>query len=81
MATTKEVRVPDIGEFSGVEIIEVLVSPGDTAAFVSALVRLLSDDSLRRQLGTAARQRMLQHFTWPTLVDAVEDAYHREPDS
>jgi glycosyltransferase involved in cell wall biosynthesis len=59
----------------------LLVSPGDTTAFVSALVRLLSDDSLRRRLGTAARQRMLQHFTWPTLVEAVEDAYHWELDS
>jgi glycosyltransferase involved in cell wall biosynthesis len=59
----------------------LLVSPGDTTAFVSALVRLVGDDSLRRRLGTAARQRMLQHFTWPTLVEAVEDAYHWELDS
>jgi len=43
MATTKEVRVPDIGEFSGVEIIEVLVSPGDTVAADDPLITLETD--------------------------------------
>jgi glycosyltransferase involved in cell wall biosynthesis len=52
-----------------------LVAPGNTDAFVTALVRLLGDSELRRRLGTAARQRMLQHFTWPALVGAVEEAY------
>ncbi len=58
----------------------LLVPPGDTTYFVSALVRLLSDGSLRRRLGAAAQQRMLQHFTWATLVEAIEEAYRREPD-
>jgi glycosyltransferase involved in cell wall biosynthesis len=57
----------------------LLVPPGDTTYFVSALVRLLSDGSLRRKLGAAAQQRMLQHFTWATLVEAVEEAYRRKP--
>jgi len=56
----------------------LLVSPGDSTAFVSALVRLLSDNSLRRRLGTAARQFMLQHFTWSNLIETVEEAYGRE---
>ena len=30
MSTIKEIKVPDIGDFSDVEIIEILVKPGDS---------------------------------------------------
>lgn len=40
---TTEVRVPDIGDFEGVEVIELLVSPGDTIAKEDSLVSLESD--------------------------------------
>ena len=43
MAKNKEVLIPDIGEFSGVEIIEVLVSPGDRIEIEDSLVTLESD--------------------------------------
>ncbi len=59
----------------------LLVSPGDSNAFVSALVRLLNDSLLRRRLGSAAQQRMLKHFTWSTLIEAVEEAYRKGLDS
>ena len=36
MADTKELLVPDLGDFSDVEVIEVLVAPGDTVAIVGA---------------------------------------------
>jgi len=38
-----EVRVPDIGDFSDVPVIEVLVSPGDTVAPEDPLITLESD--------------------------------------
>ena len=38
-----EVRVPDIGDFSDVPIIEILVSPGDTVAVEDPLITLESD--------------------------------------
>ena len=38
-----EVRVPDIGDFKDVEVIEVLVKPGDTIAKEQSLVTLESD--------------------------------------
>jgi dihydrolipoamide dehydrogenase len=38
-----EVKVPDIGDFGDVPIIEVLVAPGDTVAVEDALVTLESD--------------------------------------
>lgn len=40
---TVEVKVPDIGDFEGVEVIEVLVSPGDTVAKEDSLISLESD--------------------------------------
>ncbi|TCO41350.1 dihydrolipoyl dehydrogenase [Dokdonella fugitiva] len=43
MTTTIEVKVPDIGNFSGVPVIEILVKPGDTVAKDQGLVTLESD--------------------------------------
>ena len=39
----KEVLVPDIGDFKHVEVIEILVKPGDTVAKEQSLVTLESD--------------------------------------
>ncbi len=39
----QEVKVPDIGDFKDVEVIEVLVKPGDTIAKEQSLVTLESD--------------------------------------
>ncbi|HSA88377.1 MAG TPA: biotin/lipoyl-containing protein, partial [Burkholderiales bacterium] len=38
-----EVKVPDIGDFKDVEVIEVLVKPGDTVAKEQSLLTLESD--------------------------------------
>src|SRR3954466_5019389 len=38
-----EVKVPDIGDFKDVEVIEVLVKPGDTVAAEQSLITLESD--------------------------------------
>ncbi|MDD4887931.1 MAG: branched-chain alpha-keto acid dehydrogenase subunit E2, partial [Thiomonas sp.] len=38
-----EVKVPDIGDFKDVEVIEVLVKPGDTIAVDQSLVTVESD--------------------------------------
>jgi pyruvate/2-oxoglutarate dehydrogenase complex dihydrolipoamide acyltransferase (E2) component len=43
MATVIEVRVPDIGDFKGVDVIEVMVSPGDTLAVEQPMIILESD--------------------------------------
>src|SRR5437899_11210503 len=43
MATIVEVKVPDIGDFKDVPVIEVLVKPGDAIQTESALVTLESD--------------------------------------
>ncbi|AOV17702.1 dihydrolipoyllysine-residue acetyltransferase [Acidihalobacter aeolianus] len=43
MTELKEIRVPDIGDFKSVEVIEVLVAPGDTIAPDASLITLESD--------------------------------------
>ncbi|HUJ86627.1 MAG TPA: dihydrolipoyl dehydrogenase [Burkholderiales bacterium] len=43
MAAVTEVKVPDIGDFKDVEVIEVLVKPGDTVAKEQSLITLESD--------------------------------------
>ena len=43
MTTTVEVKVPDIGDFDGIPVIEILVAVGDTVAKDQGLVTLESD--------------------------------------
>ena len=43
MTTEAKVLVPDIGDFEGVEVIEVLVAPGDQVAAEDSLITLESD--------------------------------------
>lgn len=43
MGAIKEVHVPDIGDFSGVDVIDVLVKPGDAVAVEDPLIMLESD--------------------------------------
>src|SRR5688572_3896884 len=40
---SSEVKVPDIGDFKEIEVIEVLVKPGDTVAKEQSLITLESD--------------------------------------
>src|SRR5512144_1744370 len=43
MANVIEAKVPDIGEFKDVEVIEVLVKPGDAVTKEQSLITLESD--------------------------------------
>ena len=43
MAKTVKLTVPDLGDFADVEVIEVLVKPGDTVAVEDGLVTLETD--------------------------------------
>ena len=43
MSKTIEIKVPDIGDFSGIPVIEVLVSAGDQVQAEASLVTLESD--------------------------------------
>jgi rhamnosyl/mannosyltransferase len=53
------------------------VPPGNPAALAAAINRLLDDQSLRRSLGAAARQRARQLFTLQAMVSRTLDLYER----
>ena len=51
------------------------VPPGDPSALAAALVRVLGDAGLRARLGAAARQRVLEKFTWRAAAVATAERY------
>ena len=54
MAQTIEVQVPDIGDFDEVEVIEVLVKPGDRVEIEQSLITVESDKASMEIPSTAA---------------------------
>jgi len=53
----------------------LLVPPGDVAAIVEAVARLLDDRELASRLGCAARQRIHDRFSVDRMVRATEGLY------
>ena len=51
-----EVKVPDIGDFKDVEVIEVLVKPGDTVKAEQSLVTVESDKASMEIPSSAGRR-------------------------
>lgn len=49
----------------------LLVEPGQPAALCAALKRLVDDAALRNQLGTAAREHVIQHHSWQVVVEEI----------
>ncbi len=49
--------------------------PDDEDGFAAALERLLDSRELRESMGAAGRQRALETFAWPVVVDRVEALY------
>jgi glycosyltransferase involved in cell wall biosynthesis len=52
----------------------LLVKPGDAKALARAIELLGEDPALRARLGKAARQRVIEHFTWSHNAARVFDA-------
>jgi glycosyltransferase involved in cell wall biosynthesis len=74
--------VPVIGSDSGAipDVIGEagLVFPeGDAAALAACLDRLQQDPELRAQLAEQGRQRVLDHFTHPSVAQATVDVYRK----
>jgi len=53
----------------------LLVQPGDVEALRAALRRLLDDEELRHRLGSAARKRVQEHFSWERTTDLTLAVY------
>jgi len=53
----------------------ILIDPGDTAAFVQALLHLLRNGAERARLGENAARLVRERFSWDRLIQTVERAY------
>lgn len=51
------------------------VPPGNPNAIRTALQTLMSDDSLRKRLGQAARTRLEENFGWPSVANQYISTY------
>lgn len=63
-----------------------LVPPRDPEALAVRLQQLLADPDLRAKMGKAARLRVEQEFTWPTVAERTAALYETllmqtEPDA
>jgi len=55
----------------------LVVPPRDPGSLAVALTRLLGDPELRNRLGTAARTRVVEHFSTEKRIDKLEALYRR----
>lgn len=53
----------------------ILVPPGDSNAIAQAIIKVLQDDKLRKEMGRAGREIFLSRFTLDLMVRKIEDIY------
>jgi glycosyltransferase involved in cell wall biosynthesis len=77
MATARPVVASRLGQLAEI-IIDgengLLVEPGDADALARAIERLAKDEALRERLGAAARQTVIEQYTWRQNAARVFDA-------
>jgi len=53
----------------------IVVPYGDDKAWRAALKDLLGDEGKRERMGRAARERAMTQFSWPVIIDQIEEVY------
>jgi len=64
------------GDVLGDELREWLVRPGDPAALVAKMVAMARSAELRRQLGAAARARILASYDLSRTAERYAEVYY-----
>jgi len=80
MAAGKPVVASDIGGITDIVVdgkTGLLPDAGDAAQWRNALVRLLDDAKLRKQMGSSGRKRAQARFAEKKIVDTVIKAYRK----
>lgn len=71
-------RITGVTDLANIdEVTGLYVSPGDANELAMAMERLGQDAALRRSMGQAARQRIVESFGWQAHVDKWEGLYER----
>jgi glycosyltransferase involved in cell wall biosynthesis len=78
MAASKPVVATNVGGIP--EVVEdgktgILVPPKNPAALANAIIKLLKNPGLRKQMGEAGRKRAEEYFTMEKMVKEYEDVY------
>lgn len=77
MAMARPVIASRLGQIAGV-IVDgengIIVEPGDAGALARAIERLAGDKAMRRRLGAAARQTVIDKYTWRRNAARVFEA-------
>ena len=74
----KPVIVTDVGNFA--EMVEhgktgLVISPKDSDALAEAMIRLLADDKLRKQMGDNAYNLVKERFSWDAIAKRTLEVY------
>ena len=77
-------KVPVVATRSGgmTEIVKdgetgLIVERGDAESLAEALITLIADDTRRKAMGKAGRQRVLEHFTWDRMAESLLQHYQQ----
>lgn len=54
-----------------------LFPPGNAELFADRLLRLLSDERLRRKMGRKGRSLVQRFYSWPTVMEKIERIYQK----
>jgi glycosyltransferase involved in cell wall biosynthesis len=82
MAAGRAIVASDLPGWSDViqhEQTALLFPAGDQTALAACLRRLQSDPALRQRLGTAARERVLAHYTWQSRAERIRAHIESHP--
>lgn len=55
----------------------LIVEPRDPAGLAGALVRVLTDDAVRREMGFLARKKAVEQFSWVRVAGTVQGIYKK----
>ncbi len=74
LVCTRAGAVPEVAGTDGETAL--LVPPGDASALAVGIKRLLEDPDLRTRLSVAARERVLDKFTWAACAKGTAEQLH-----
>lgn len=83
MAMEKAIVASDLGQISYIlnhKENSILFEPGNSKALTAALKELIDDNELRKIIGTQARKKALDNFTWKIAAKNVIERFDNKED-